>query len=721
MQPFDLPDFSLPHPARLNPHLAHARAHSKAWARGMGMIDVPRHGGRIWDERDFDTHDCALLCAYTHPDCSAGDLGLVTDWYVWSCYFHDHFRELYRRTRDLPAARAHLDRLAAFMPVDGSIAATPENPVERGLADLWTRTVPTHSADFRRRFAESTGRLLDGPLWELATVDPGRVADPIEYVETRRAVGGATWSANLVEHVVGAEVPAVIAATRPMTVLRDTFADAVHLRDDLFSYEREVLHEGGLSNGVLVVERFLGVSTQEAADIVNDLLTSRLHQFEHTAVTEVPTLFAEHGVDPAARHGVAAYVEGLQDWQSGGHEWHLRSSLHPDDRSHGVDGLGMSAMRIAHSMAGAAPQRVRSFSHVPFEKVGPITVPDVHVPFEPRVSPHLDRARETAAAWSRSMGMLSEGIWDERALRDNDLSLCAAGLQPDAGAGELDLSSQWLVWGTYGDDLYPRVYRNDFVGARVATERLKAQLPVDLSVPTVLPANALERGLSDLWARTAGPLAEAGRRLFRLAVVRMLDSRVWELDNHRRNRIPDPVDYIEMRRRTLGSEMTIILSRISYLDALPAELFRARPVISMENSIMDAGSFLNDMYSYRKEIEFEGEVHNAVLVVRDFLDCSQERAFEVANDLMTARVERFEHVVADELPALVEDMALDRHALDAYVQSLRDWVAGSLNWYRGCHRYHDDDLRATVSSAPARVCALTGLGTSAARLLAGWR
>ncbi len=77
-----------------------------------------------------------------------------------------------------------------------------------------------------------------------------------------------------------------------MRVLRDAFSDGVHLRNDLFSYEREIEHEGELSNGVLVLETFLGCTTQEAADAVNDLLTSRLQQFEHTALTELRPLFA---------------------------------------------------------------------------------------------------------------------------------------------------------------------------------------------------------------------------------------------------------------------------------------------------------------------------------------------------------------------------------------------------------------------------------------------
>lgn len=78
----------------------------------------------------------------------------------------------------------------------------------------------------------------------------------------------------------------------------ETFSDAVHLRNDLFSYQREVEDEGELSNGVLVLETFFGCTTQEAADTVNDVLTSRLHQFEHTALTEVPAVALEKGLAP---------------------------------------------------------------------------------------------------------------------------------------------------------------------------------------------------------------------------------------------------------------------------------------------------------------------------------------------------------------------------------------------------------------------------------------
>ncbi|TWP52691.1 germacradienol/geosmin synthase [Lentzea tibetensis] len=752
-QPFTLPEFYEPHPARLNPNLERARVHTKAWAYEMDMIDVPQHGTVIWTEHDLDSHDYALLCAYTHPDCDGEMLDLITDWYVWVFYFDDHFVELYKRTRDIKSAKEYLDRLPLFMPVEGPIRATPTNPVEKGLADLWTRTVGSHSLDWRERFAYNTKHLLDESMWELGNISEGRLSNPIEYIEMRRKVGGAPWSANLVEHAAGFEVPSVIAASRPLEVLRDTFSDAVHLRNDLFSYEREVLDEGELSNGVLVFEKFLDIPTQQAAEAVNDLLTSRLHQFEHTALTEVPPLLDENLIDPAGRVAVLAYVKGLQDWQSGGHEWHMRSSRYMNGSQNnghssasaelgGPVGLGTSAARIFKSVVATMPQRLRSFTNQPFTDLGELRKPQMYMPYQLTLSPHLDASRAQTLAWGEEMGFFTEvpGLWDRDKLDAYDFALCSAGLDPDATLEELNLSANWLTWGTYGDDYYPVVFGRtlNMPAAKAATQRMKDLMSVELASP-VVPSSALERGLADLWRRTATPMPVRFRQKFKVAVENMLDSWLWEVKNQHENRIPDPVDYVEMRRQTFGAEMTTSLSRLSHGTSVPDEIYETRTIQNMENSAIDYAALLNDVYSFRKEIQYEGEVHNAVLVVQNFLGVEAQQAIDIVNDLMTARMKQFQHTVDKGLPQLFDDHALNAEAratLTRYATELQDWMVGIMNWHEECRRYGDADLvRHFGGHTPANLSALhapfgaapsgtptfhkpKGLGTSAARLKA---
>ncbi|XXX80778.1 family 2 encapsulin nanocompartment cargo protein terpene cyclase [Sorangium sp. So ce134] len=739
MQPFELPQFYVPWPARLNPSLEAARAHSKAWAREVGILaaEGKEESSDIWTEHDFDSHDYALLCAYTHPEAPEAELNLVTDWYVWVFYFDDHFLEVYKRTKDLQGSKAYLDRLPSFMPV-GPTGARPEptNAVERGLIDLWARTTPGTSADWRRRFVEATKNLLAESTWELNNINEGRVANPIEYIEMRRKVGGAPWSAGLVEHAVSAQLPARISESRPLRVLKDTFSDAVHLRNDIFSYQREVEQEGENANCILVLERFLGVDTQRAADLVNEILNSRLYQFENTVFTELPSLFEEHGLDPLERRDVLVYVRGLQDWQSGGHEWHMRSSRYMNKQASasspagwiagGPTGLGTSAASVKQVVGALGLTRFKSFTHVPYQPVGPVELPDIYMPFALTLSPHLEAARRHTLDWARRMGMLDvapgaplSGVWTEERLAGFDFALCAAGIYPDAAGPALDVSSQWVTWGTYVDDCFPAVYGNarDMAGAKAFVRRLSAFMPVgsDVAPP---PTNVVERSLLDLWSRTTSFISPHAQRELRGGVEEMLESWLWELANHIQGRIPDPVDYVEMRRATIGSNLTMALCQLTTGEGIAPEILRTRTIRNLTNSAHDVCGLTNDIFSYQKEIQFEGELNNGVLVVQKFLDCDKERAVAVVNDLMRARVEQFEHIVATELPALFDDLSLGagaRERLTRYVKDIENWMAGALHWHRRTKRYVEAALQRTPT-AGRLLYGPGGLGTSAARI-----
>ena len=765
-QPFELPEFYLPWPARLNPHLEGAREHSKAWAREMEMVESPGAGSDsgafVWDEATFDSADYPLLCAYTHPDAAAAELDLVTDWYVWVFYFDDHFLEHYKKTGDLAGARTYLAGLSAFMPTrPGGERPEATNPVEWGLADLWDRTASIMSADWLGRFAESTRNLLEDCVWELTNITQDRVPNPIDYVEMRRKVGGAPWSADLVELAARAEIPAEIASTRPMRVLKDTFSDGVHLRNDIFSYQRETEEEGELNNGVLVMETFFGTTPQRAAELTNDVLTSRLEQFENTAVTEVPPLCDEHALGPDERAGVLAYVKGLQDWQAGGHEWHSQSSRYMNDRAttappagvlSGPTGLGTSAARLAGSrVRPGLRRRAQQQSHTPFAPVGHLDLPEFDMPYSTRMSPHLDDARVHEVDWARSMGMFESvpgveagGVWSEHRFVRFDFSYCAAIIHADADPEQLNLSTDWLTWGTYGDDYFPLVFgsTNNLAGAKLCNERLSLFMPLDLG-PVPEATNPVERGLADLWRRTAGPLTTAARRQFRTAVEEMTTSWVWELANKIQHRVPDPVDYLEMRRKTFGADMTMSLSRLTQLDAVPTEVQQSTVVRQLETAAQDYTSLVNDLVSYQKEIEFEGEMHNLVLVVQHFLDVDRWQARDVVVNVMNARRRQFERILTEQLPPLCEEFDLDESArgvLTEHAEGLREWMAGVLAWHRKCVvRYSEPELRAyhrsTPDAPPARephapsqdvdagsvpvrrlLAGPTGLGTSAARL-----
>jgi len=334
------------------------------------------------------------------------------------------------------------------------------------------------------------------------------------------------------------------------------------------------------------------------------------------------------------------------------------------------------------------------------------------------------------------MGLLDD-IWDRPLMEGFDLALCSAGLDPDATLEELELSALWLTWGTYADDYYPMVFGRprDLAGARAQTARLKACLPVDdpASAPR-FAGNALERSLADVWARTAGPMGPAARTELWTALDAMLESWMWELHNQAQHRVPDPVDYVEMRRSTFGSELTLLMGRLRQDGVLPPELFASGTARALENAVSDYGALVNDLFSYQKEVEVEGELHNGVLVLEKFFDVDRDTAVGMVHELMNGRLRQYEQLKRREVPLMYEHFGLDeagRAAFETRLRELEDWLAGVLHWHRNVRRYGAGDVHAGAGTPllrdrsdagvpePVAVPDWTvphGLGTTAARV-----
>ena len=283
------------------------------------------------------------------------------------------------------------------MPVDlAPPVPEPTNPVEAGLADLWARTVPAHVGGLAARASPrapstcSTSRCGSCPT-------STRAGSPTRSSTSRCAArwaarpGRRAWSSTRRRRGARPRSP----RRRPLRVLRDTFSDGVHLRNDLFSYQREVEEEGELATACSCWRRSSAAPPRRPPTRVNDLLTSRLHQFEHTALTEVPA--ARRGVRRSTRTSGAA-VARLRQGPAGLavrrprvahalqplHERAARTRRGQAPPGSAPTGLGTSAAGVG---APRWPRPCRSgcaaSRHVPYQQVGPSPLPDFHMPFAP--------------------------------------------------------------------------------------------------------------------------------------------------------------------------------------------------------------------------------------------------------------------------------------------------------------------------------------------------
>jgi hypothetical protein len=346
---YTLTEFFLPTAPRVSPHLSRLQQYSSRWAKSVGMLDEG-----VWDERRFEAARYPLFAACTFPDASMDMLSLAADWYLWGFYFDDWFLERYKNVGDSGGAATYVARLRQFID-DGEInrfaarRIEPVDAVQRGLMQLWERTRPLLSRSLRSRFAASTFGQVEDALWELANIGRRRVPNLPEYLRQRRGSGGGRWIADMVEVICHAELPPKLVGTQVHQTLRDSFGDAAFLRNDLFSYDREVQLENETSNSVLVLQQWLQADPQRAAEGVNQMITARMVAFEHAARIALPAACAELGLGQKERAAAQGWIDGLRTWQAGLHEWQLQSPRYSG---------GVARERATASASAAIPRQI---------------------------------------------------------------------------------------------------------------------------------------------------------------------------------------------------------------------------------------------------------------------------------------------------------------------------------------------------------------------------
>lgn len=719
MDAYELPELYMPWPARLSPDLEAARGHAREWARDLGMFEPGGPAG--WTVKDYDRCDFPLFVSLVHADARGEPLNAMTCFYVWSFYFDDVFFRTFTPNADLDGARAYVARLPTFMPLEGEAAETPANPVEAGLYDAWTRIAPSKSPVWRERFGRHIQDMCEAWLWELANAIEERIPDPIDYVEMRRRTGGMHWLNDFVEYTLGIELPERVYAARPIRVLNEVACDTVLLRNDILSLRKE-LEQGETNNAALVTIALLGCDMQAAVDIVSEVVTARLHLAEHVIATEIGPMLEEHALTAAERAVVAAYVQGMRDALAGDFQWETGTGRYHDEPPvwlppgspvagwipTGPRGLGTAAARV-----GLTPRivalRVRTHAPAPAPPAGAEPPVAPKLPFDARCNPRLGELRANAHAWPRAVGMLGPegwGVWDRKRFDALDLALFAASTHPDAKAGDLALVCDWHVWAFYFDDFFVAHCKRtrDAPAARALVARLPALM--DGAPPAPHP---VERGLADLWSRSASTIGDGLRASMRAHVVEFADSWLWELASLAAQRVPEPVDYVAMRRQTARTGLARdLVCHVHGIELAPL-LTDARALRTIEHAFADAAGFYNDIVSDSFEAEREGDPYNGVLVLERFLGCGHAQAADLLERLAATRAAELRHAVDVELPVLVDEHPQARAAATSYARGLQEWLAGALHWSLETSRYGERER-------DRRWMAPTGLGTSAARV-----
>ncbi|MFS8100587.1 hypothetical protein LFM09_26005 [Lentzea alba] len=323
------------------------------------------------------------------------------------------------------------------------------------------------------------------------------------------------------------------------------------------------------------------------------------------------------------------------------------------------------------------------------------------MPFAARLSPHVDRVRQHTKTWVRDMGMLNGAPWTEAFYDAADYGGFGPLTHPTASLDDLKHINDWHTWGFYLHDTFREGFLRprNVAGGRAFVARLKEIL----GNPSVLPMIPAEKGFADLVSRSTLDSND------RDGVIGLLDGLLWELHNTAQGRVPDPIDLVEMRRKTNGGDLSAALAQKSVGAELPAELLSNSTMRALVDSFGDVPGLRQEILGFDVLYGTGASTTSAVLAVQQFFECELQQAVSVVGDLVAARLRQIGSIIA-ELPSIADEYALDeaaRAGLHRYVEALKSWLAGELLWSQRSGRF-------SFSPNPTRKFhSPTGLGTQA--------
>ncbi|KAF5515885.1 Presilphiperfolan-8-beta-ol synthase [Colletotrichum siamense] len=300
---------------------------------------------------------------------------------------------------------------------------------------------------------------------------------------------------------------------------------------------------------------------------------------------------------------------------------------------------------------------------------------------EPVVNANYEKVKLEADNWIKEVFQ-----FDETAAKKNvkaDFALMCALSAPYADAEALRMMIDWHNWVFIFDDQFDEGHlKNDPVKAK---EELDAHWAIleDRNPPVQLHENSIRYVFQTTWDRVKKRSSEDLQEHWKVSHKMYFDGLLGQVKvAHSQSAFTLTVDeYMNFRRATIGTEPSFALVEYAHGINISQKYLGHPSVRECERVSADLVIFVNDILSYRKDLEQGGE-HNLILLLRA-QGFSEQEAIDQIGDMILECYRSWYRALA-KLPVWGE--SVDKEVL-RYIEACRTIALGNLHFTYTSERY----------------------------------
>jgi 5-epi-alpha-selinene synthase len=309
------------------------------------------------------------------------------------------------------------------------------------------------------------------------------------------------------------------------------------------------------------------------------------------------------------------------------------------------------------------------------------------LPWPTRRNPFARAYARAAADLLVGVGLITDDRADRGARRFQGVVVLDPYVYPYASLDRLLVAGAFSQWLFFLDDQYddhPALGRNPLAVRQIMERYFEA-----LSAGRLPPSPTPFARFTVYLRRRLEALSPPGwmPRFLRNVHAYLFDGSLRTVEHWAEDRVPSTDDYLGMRMHDSAVFPAVDMIEIAAGIRLPLEVLEHPSIIEMRQLTVRHTAYVNDLFSYQKEVLWSGTPCNLVRVLMHNESIGFEDAVGEIVAMVNRDVQRFVELERG-LPSFESAIADE---VDAYVTGMKDWMRGNVEFSLASSRYRAPD------------------------------